>query len=354
MNDDLILVTYTFFFDYRICAFDRTGKFLNQIGHIGQGPRDYYSIFSVFFYTVNPSVFVHNTYNILEYDFKGEFIRSFTAPKLIGEHLSNFSYAGNNSFIGHISYTGKNPYNYCLFDGNGKIVTCFPNHIFFEMKPGWQGNRHHGGLGPVRVEDRLYLKDYANDTIYCLENSTLQPAFVFGLGKYTYNKEYLEYFTPGGVGWREMINKTIVTYGLIGAPKYFFYEIQVPEILPTPKIKPVYRPMPNTYHTREVLVWGIYNIEDKTNILLDINDGLLSEKGIINDLNGGLSIFPRYYAGNNVVIDMWDAEKMKEILTEEYFASKTIKDQQAHQKLKELLKNLKEDDNPVVVVAKLK
>ena len=45
---------------------------------------------------------------------------------------------------------------------------------------------------------------------------------------------------------------------------------------------------------------------------------------------------------------------MKEKHTDEYFASRTIKDPQAHQKLKELLKNLDEQDNPVVVIAKLK
>ena len=45
---------------------------------------------------------------------------------------------------------------------------------------------------------------------------------------------------------------------------------------------------------------------------------------------------------------------MKEDLTEEYFANREIKNPQAHQKLRELLKTLKDDDNPVVVVAKLK
>jgi len=84
---------------------------------------------------------------------------------------------------------------------------------------------------------------------------------------------------------------------------------------------------------------------------------------MINDLNGGLPFFPRYYAGKDVVgahlcvrpyIDVWNVEDMKGMLTEEYFAKQTIKDPQAHQKLKEVLKNLRDDDNPVVVVAKLK
>ena len=78
------------------------------------------------------------------------------------------------------------------------------------------------------------------------------------------------------------------------------------------------------------------------------------QAGIINDINGGLPFIPRYYAGNNIVVDVWNAEDMKEMLTDEYFESQIIKDQQALQKLKEVMKNLKEDDNPVVVVAKLK
>ena len=51
---------------------------------------------------------------------------------------------------------------------------------------------------------------------------------------------------------------------------------------------------------------------------------------------------------------MYQAGKMKEYLTEEYFASREIKNPQAHQKLRELLKTLIEDDNPVIVVAKMK
>ena len=99
-------------------------------------------------------------------------------------------------------------------------------------------------------------------------------------------------------------------------------------------------------------VYGIYDRVKNTNIILDTDR--LGQKGIINDINGGLSIVPRYYAGNDEIIDIWKAEDMKEMLTEEYFASQTIKDKEAHQKLKALLKNLREDDNPVVVIAKLK
>ena len=48
------------------------------------------------------------------------------------------------------------------------------------------------------------------------------------------------------------------------------------------------------YITDEGIVFGIYNIEKNKNILLDTDDEL--QRGIINDINGGLPFFPRYYA----------------------------------------------------------
>ena len=81
---------------------------------------------------------------------------------------------------------------------------------------------------------------------------------------------------------------------------------------------------------------------------------MIFQKGIINDLNGGLPFIPIYYAGNGLVVDIWNADNMQEMLTEEYFATQTIKDPKAHQVLKELMKDLKYDDNPVIVIAKLK
>jgi len=141
--------------------------------------------------------------------------------------------------------------------------------------------------------------------------------------------------------------------GFVGAPNYFFYCIRTPKAFSVPKSKPVYSDILGADVNVDRYIYGIYNIAKHTNILLD-TEPFYFQKGIINDLNGGLSFIPKYYAGNNEVIDIWNPADMKKLLTDQYFASLKIKDPQAHQKLKELLKTLKDDDNPVVVVAKLK
>jgi len=37
-----------------------------------------------------------------------------------------------------------------------------------------------------RIDRDLHVKDHANDTIYAITNSNLQPAYVFDVGKYSY------------------------------------------------------------------------------------------------------------------------------------------------------------------------
>jgi len=258
---------------------------------------------------------------------------------------------GDNVFVGFVTYSGQNKYNYCLFDQNGDIIKCFPNYIFFNMIGRGGSSINNSAYDPVRIDNDLYLKDFLNDTIYVLRNSKLQPAYVFDLGKYTFPIEFLE---TSSILRGDAYPPNTICYlkPFVGTSKFFFYTVRIPEELPKPKSEPVWNSFVNEYRPTDITVYGIYNIAEKTNVLLDTDQHL--QKGIINDINGGMPFIPRYYAGNGEVVDFWYAWDMKEILTDEYFATQTIRDQQAHERLRELLKQLKWEDNPVVVIAKLK
>ena len=348
-----ILINNDFIFmmgENSLYAFDVTGKFLNPIGQMGQGPEEYVSLTSNnYFNTDESTIFVADggTRRILEYDLGGKFIQTTPTPAVEGFPLSPSFYVGGNLFVGHIFNPGGKKVNkYCLFDRNGDIVEYFPNHFFFDRTVNFFTN-FDGAFNPMLVDDRIYLKEHYNDTIYTLTHSMLKPTFIFGFGKYAISKEDMG--IPTSVGWT---SKKITLKYLLGTPNYFFYSILVPDLFSRPKAKPIFYPTINKFLEDDSEVYGIYDIAANTNILL--NTDAHRQKGIINDINGGLPFFPRYYAGNGIVVDYWTAENMKEILNDEYFATQTIKDQAGHQKLKEILKNMKDDDNPVVVIAKLK
>ena len=342
LNDSIILFSVT----NRLYVFDRTGKFLNQVGERGQGPNEYIFISDFFLNKDNSNIYITDLVKVLEYNVNGTFVSSFMKPVVDSEPLSYCSYIGENIFIGQKNYNGTNECKYYLFNNNGVIVKCFPNYILFNKKD-QSLSTIDGSLIPVWVDNQLFLKDFINDTIYTYTNSILQPAYIFDFGKYSIPKD----------NWNHANSKDFFIFSpgfgnLVGTPKFFFYKITIPDIFSGPKSKPTYNHLLNVYKSSDRVVYGIYNKEKSLNILLDTDDHL--QKGFINDINGGLSFIPRFYAGNDIVIDIWNPTDMKEMLTEAYFKTRTIKDQQAYQKLKDLLKNLKEDDNPVIVVAKLK
>jgi hypothetical protein len=339
----------------RLFAFDRTsGKFLNQIGGQGQGPREFIFPGCTFFNTDKPTVFVQNLFgrNILEYDFSGRYVLSFPQPKENGVELFSFSHLGDNLFIGSMGYRGDNEYKYFVFDHNGDIVQRFPNHIFFNKQGRWASNAT-STHNPVRVDNRLYFRSSLNDTLFVFENNTLQPAYVFDFGR-TLPIGYLE--TPRNLNNLGTIHFPNLDFGFIfvATPTLFFYDVRIPNRLSgqRQRIRPIWIPMLGDYRTHSSEIFGIYDIAQNRNILLDTDQHL--QQGIVNDINGGLSFIPRFYAGNGEVVGIWNPEDMLEILTEEYFATKTIRDPEAHQRLREVLRNLVEDDNPVVVIAKLR
>ncbi|MDR2232084.1 MAG: 6-bladed beta-propeller [Tannerella sp.] len=351
-DDNHIFINSNQFGNQELYAFGRSGVFLNQIGKKGQGPGEYIYSSSFFLNSDRQTIFVEDLSQILEYDYRGNFIRGFKSILESGEGLffNNYTYVEDHVFVANARYKGYNPFDYCLINSKGEVIKTFPNHAV-ENKNSTINSYSQGALRPVRVKDRVYLKEITNDTIYVLKNRELQPAYVFGLGKYEYPFESIERFGPQQSFFLNAI-RFIPASQFVVTENFIFYHVTLPESVPKPKAKPRYRPLTNEKASDDLAVYGIYNIEQHKNMLLDTDDYF--QKGIVNDLNGGLPFIPIYYAGNNVLVGIWWADDMKETLTDEYFTRQTIKDPQAHQKLKELLKKLKDDDNPVVVVAKLK
>ena len=330
----------------QLFAFDRsTGKFLHPVGRRGQGPGEY-NIPGIPFFNVDKStVFVPDISpsRIIEFDINnGRHIRTISIPYIEGRLLDPVAQVADNLFIGTHSHTGNNKYQHHLFDDTGTIVKRFPNHMFFNMRGYWSSTLH-SSLIPMRVDNRLYLKDFVNDTIYVIRDFDLQPAYVFDFGRFGLPIEHLESpWAPQDAFFR--------LRSMVGTSRFLFYRMNIPDRFSRPRARPIFSPFAGMKEPSHV--YGIFDKAQNRNILLDSDQYL--QQGFVNDLNGGLSFIPRFYAGNGEVVGVWNPEDMLEILTEEYFATKTIRDPEAHQRLREVLRNLEFDDNPVIVVARLK
>jgi hypothetical protein len=230
------------------------------------------------------------------------------------------------------------------------------------------GANEDRSMRPFRVSEYVYVKEFPNDTLYYLnEQYELIPQFVFNLGKYSYSKEKRGKDSRGGLDQLNANLKDILIipnetrYHMIGSPHYIFFSTlaRYSQNLPLPKGK-TYQEYLNEMRMKGIdgipigqTLLGINDITNKYTRLLE-SDPVSRRVGLINDFDGGFNFWPRYYSSSNELIDFYQAYEMKEMLTEDYFAGHTIKNPQAHQKLKELLKKLRDDNNPVIVIAKLK
>ena len=359
----IVTKSHIFVAGSRYCyAFGRDGKFITEIGRHGQGPGEYVNISNIGIFVDEKKQSLYMgiiPFTVLEYSWDGVFRRSVQLPtNTLGHHPDRVLFVRDSLFIGHNpNYSGNEEYHFFLFDTSGQIVKTFDNHVKIARSAiSW--NSYEESMKPFRLSDHIYVKEMPNDTLYCLnEQDELVPQFVFNLGKYAYTKERRANSSVVE-GLEGVIHIPGFSRYMVGASNCVFFDTFLRGNLniPLPKegeSKRRIELLPGAVRVPAASPFGIYDTVNKTTRLLD-TDPVSRMAGLINDLDGGLPFWPFYCNSDNELIDMRQTYAMKEYLTEEYFANREIKNPQAHQKLRELLKILEDDDNPVIVVAKLK
>jgi hypothetical protein len=263
--------------------------------------------------------------------------------------------------MGHIhNHSGQEQHNWVIFDNNGNVVKAFDNHIQIE-KDQFEA-AIFSSTTPAMMSGDAYVKEQYNDTLYRLSpRNELVPAFVFDVGQYSFPLDL--FLTQDNLMELYLKSAFISTYTtaesrMVVSRNNIFFDtwigpntgISTPAGNTSKKI--VWGREIEDSDTNDVL--GLYDIQSGKTELLD-RDPVTRRMGLVNDIDGGLSFWPKYYNESaDELVDVWEAYEMKDLLTEEYFAAHPAKDPAAHERLRALLKNLKETDNPVIVVARLK
>jgi hypothetical protein len=301
----------------------------------------------------------------LKYSWDGKFLLSIPKPEQTAFPLEKAVFVHDSVFIGHYpNLYGIDMYFFQLINESGQVVKSFDNPVQFN--PAGPGNvLPNYAMRPFRMAEKTYVKETWNDTLYCLnEQYELVPHLVFDLGKYAMSKEKRIVPFRGNMEiLDDVLDIPASQIPLVGIPGYVFLSFYARNIsafnviFPEKQKKERASNLPVGYGIVRTLdsriPVGIFDIVNQKTRLLD-TDPVSRMTGLINDWDGGLSFWPKYCTSNNELIDIWQVYDMKEHLTDEYFAAHKIKNPQAHQKLKELLKNIREDDNPVIVIGKLK
>jgi hypothetical protein len=296
-------------------------------------------------------LYISEGLQIFKYTFDGKYINTIPVPLVEGQPLERNTYMDKGLFIGYsYNHDGTAKSNYCLFDSEGHVTKCFPNHVRFSRKSVWTSSE--GATKPYKIDMDMFVKEYQYDTIFRVADR-LEPKYVFKLGRYAMPLN--ERIHGQVTALQQYINVPAQFNSIVGTPQYVFFPTDFGKVRPTPegrKHKIIIQGVEHETNSSRY-VFGLYDSYSKETKLLETNP-VSKLVGLINDIDGGLSFKPQYYISNDELVDIWSAEDMKEFLTQEYFDAHTIKDEQAHQNLKKLLSDMLEDDNPVLVFAKLK
>lgn len=313
MNNEFYIMQYTGedIITSGIFHFDKNGKFLNKIGSKGQGPEEYLQGLFAFGDWKNKLLYVQNWTTLTCYGFDGTFVRSVPTPQL------NMGAAGlfdenHILYSNDIYYADKaNPIQLYMVDSqNGKTVSKWRGHL--------EENKKYGMI----LTSRDFMYNYDNSLFYkpALENvifKILSPK----------KRQLVHKFDCSG--------KDIDVSADEVDPKKRFQFLSVYWAKETAQYLFV------NYGMKNISRLGIYDKEKKTFTNVTIKDNLA----------GGYDIHPAWTSDDNHLLMVYYAGGLLQDKEKRYSTGLLP---ERKKELDELLKNIKEDDNPVVILVTLK
>lgn len=293
----------------KIDLFDRaSGNYIREIGKIGRGPNEYNSTRHVASFNQKEQfIYARKWEELIAYDLKGKMVKKIKRPEV----YKNMCLLEDNLYAAFTPNTGGNETRrVVIYDAiEEKTIKIFPNYQFYKPTSyavsGYEGWFYH-------YKNKLFFKEYCNDTLFRVTKEQLLPKFVFNSGEYKVpyrNRENTKYF---------------MTRLFMENSRYLFFNF--------------------SYNKHSHC--SIFDKKTGNCFISDI-DGE-KNSGYINDIDNFISFNPQSINVNNELIAFVQAYKLKRWFDEN--PEKAAKLPPHLQKLK----SIKETDNPVVMILKLK
>lgn len=298
--------------------FSENGEFICQIGRRGGGPSEYRYIHDFLYNKSNNTIDLFSLNDIKEFSLDGIWKKNTTIEH---DDVTSLAYT-HNQILGFIDNSrGKNEYSFVLIDANGQIVNKYKNKYKFNSSAGviiFQPEcifYQYGGI--------LHCKEFYSDTIFSFDNGTFIPKYILKQGEAKYTTDLREKVNT------IKLNRFIIQENLFESKKYLFYLYKL-------------KNKDNCF------------IQNKSNGIQYLVDNRI---GLVNDLDNG----PNFKIQNTVTVDgteyivSWiDAFELKAHVDSEAFKKNAPKYPVKKKELEQLANSLNENDNPVLMLVKLK
>lgn len=306
--------------------FSEKGKLLNQIGKQGKGPGEYLHIVD---FVVHPqtgniySIRGEKPNHIMVFSLNGKYLQTIELKNL----AKNIGITNQNLCIYYFDSRQNIEKNIEILDKDGNML------VNYFAKYNFTRDRVHNYWSECILYSfggHLHFKEIHSDTIFYLNGEKIVPKVILNSGdrKFTpgkreiINNNFLR--NPTKVG--ETLAQTLRPINLFETVNYIFY---------------FYR-----YDRKGRML--AYNKLTNNQIEID------SDIGIKNDIDGGPNIILKRIKDYNTVLSWISAYELKQYIESKEFKNSTPKYPEKKNELEKLANSLDENDNPVLMLVKLK
>lgn len=310
-----------------LLRYDLQGKLLNRIGSKGRGPNEY--LINMFFTRDNRTGNIYNLSDgkktIQVYSKEGNLIRDFKLD--VGEaQIVRIIFFNSRIFIQTDMQFDVNDFEWIVCDTLGQVLKTQKRHL-----PKFSANISGTGR-PYIFNDRITYYNLWADTIYSVDKDFQEkPVLVVSPGEHRFPRGYTSF--------DQILQKIFsgVT-NLIETRRYFLFKYHYQGYKMTFVDKKTWTPLTFQYEWDE-----------------SINGHPIS--GMINDLDCGSWFLPDFYYtenGNEYLVGIQYPYQIIARAASKEFKDSSPKIPEKKAEFEEMVANIKETDNPVIVIVKLK
>lgn len=340
---DVALIDSNVFLSWKVNAiyrFNRSGAFENKVGSSGQGPGEYVQLGGVLQLDENKKTITAIDVARLKantYSYKGDFLESFQ----IGRYATSLVKMDSCTYIVRTQDSERYRPGCAalrLIDTKGKIIQNFKSHLY----PVKKDNTRDWHYGPNenavwQYNDRFYSLEYGNDTIFRIEGDDLVADRTLSGNKFRPSLHNLFHSSNSGK------------------------RLLIPIMM---------RPNSGVFESDRFVLFRCYEEDKKLYFLVyDKTDGkvyqslhedaprvkqtnMVLSAYFTDDLVSGMPFNPEYRSGNKLIgwlsaSDM--VENRQKILQ---FMETRSSSETSH--FRKIVENIREEDNPVLMIVKLK
>ena len=332
------------------------GSFIRKIGDTGRGPGEYNIISNISFGS-NSTIFIQSANGIfLEFSDEGTLINISKVPSNYSPdyYLGSWIQVNDSLFFGQTPITtGKESTKAILFNKNGKIIKEYKNYIMLDRQIR-MFTTDDSEASYYSYNGRIYYKEKLNDTLFYLDdNFDLLPRMTFRLGKYLMPKKYRENISFGQ-SLSPKFNYIFIE-NVYETQHYLLLDCEFNRYFPAKRITPkIIHGVEIWQNTLNVL--GFYNKQNRTLVFIEptSTDNPLYTSGLYNDIDAGPRFFPMKQVDDSTMVMWVDSKQLKDHIASEEFKNAKPLYPEKKEELKHLANSLKETDNPVLMIVRLK